>query len=119
MNTTSPGFLRRLFLRPALWVAMLPGIIVVLLENGCWGDQPVLGSTLCAALVARSPSDALFWGMIAALYIGLRVLDSRKMWCITHRIAWFTEVALLVVGGYLVWFAVVSFFILFFKGLDW
>lgn len=115
MSATSPGFLRRLFLRPALWVAVLPGMAVVLLENGCWGDQPVLGSSVCLTLIGHSPSNSFFWGMIATLYIGLRVLDIKKLWDITHRIAWFSEAALLVVGGCLIWFAVVSLFFLTFK----
>lgn len=115
MSATSTGFLRRLFLRPALWVAVLPGIAVVLLENGCWGSQPVLGSAVCLTLIGHSPSNSFFWGMIATLYIGLRVSDIKRMWDVTHRIAWFSEAALLVIGGYLIWFAVVSLFFLTFK----
>ena len=119
MSASSPGFLRRLFLRPALWVAILPGMVLALQGNGCWGDLPVLGSALCATLAAYSPSDGLFWGMIAVLYIGLRGLDAKKMWDATHEVAWFSEVALLVVGGYLVWFSVVGLIYLFlYKAVD-
>ena len=93
MSASSPGFLRRLFLRPALWLAILPGMVLALQGNGCWGDLPVLGSALCATLAAYSPSDGLFWGMIAVLYIGFRGLDAKKIWDATHEVAWFSEFA--------------------------
>ena len=68
-------------------------MVLALQGNGCWGDLPVLGSALCATLAAYSPSDGLFWGMIAVLYIGFRGLDAKKIWDATHEVAWFSEFA--------------------------
>ncbi len=99
-----------------MWVSISPGVVVAILNWGCWGDLPAFGITLCTTVEARSPSVGIYWGLIAALYVGLRGLDFKKTWDKTNRITWVTEVALLVVGGYLVWFVVISLFILTYQG---
>jgi hypothetical protein len=98
---------------------MLPGITVGLLIDGCWGVPPALGRTLCAALDAHSTNDVLLLGIIPVLYIGLRGLDAKKVWDATQEVSWFTEVALLVVGGNLVWLGTAaSIIFLGYKAID-
>lgn len=112
MSAASPGFLRRLFLRPALWAAMFFGIAAVLIDNGCGGYQGVAWKAICALSMFdhRSPHWQT-WGdvtiiMVGVLYAALRVLEIRKIWDTTHRVAWVAEIGLLVIGEYLVFFTV-------------
>lgn len=109
MSPASPGFLRRLFLRPALWVAMLPGMALALLDSGCSGYQPVISKSVCdldLLSLLTLGSSYIFWGIDAVLYVGLRAVDIKQSWNETHRIAWISEIALLVIGEYLVFYTV-------------
>lgn len=113
-------FLKRLFLGPALWVAMLPGLAVVLLDWDCTGYQPVVWRLVCDLDILNhgSPNwDVVIWVIDAVLYAGLRVLDARKYWDKTHRVAWISEIALLVFGEYIVFYGVAFVALLLMRGI--
>jgi len=109
MSTTSPGFLRRLFLRPALWVAMLPGTTLTIFDYGCLGYQHVLHGWVCDLAFFKNNKPVVglaFFYLDALLYAALQALDAKKSWNTTHRITWILEIALLVIGEYIVFFTV-------------
>lgn len=112
--------LKRLFLGPALWVAMLPGIVVVLLDWNCTGYQPVVWRLVCdlGILNHGSPNwDWVIWATDALLYAGLRAFDAKKYWNATHRVAWLSEIALLVLGEYIVFYSVAFVALLLMRGI--
>jgi hypothetical protein len=110
MSTMPQGFLHRLFLRPSLWVSMLPGMALVMMDYGCSGLTPMIWKKVCDIGLLNHNSSVwygfAFFALDAVLYARFRIVEIKEIWLKTHRIAWIPEIALLVTGECFVFFSV-------------
>lgn len=102
-------FLSRLFLTPGIWVSLIPGMVVVLLDSYCKGGLVEVTSLVCRLDFFRhinttSGSVTLFADGL--LYTVFRFLDARNLYRLNGRISWVAEIALFVIGQYFLLFAV-------------
>ena len=102
-------FFSRLFLTPALWVSLVPGTVVVLLDSYCKGGQVEVASLVCRLNFFQhinTTSGAVTLFADGLLYAIFRFLDARNLHRLNGRISWVTEIALFVIGQYFLLFVV-------------
>ncbi len=102
-------FFSRLLLTPAIWVSLIPGVVVVLLDGYCKSglvnaDWLVCRFDFFQHISTTSGSITLFTD--GFLYTVLRFIDARNLYQLNGEISWIIEIALLVIGQYLLFFSV-------------
>jgi hypothetical protein len=90
-----------------MWVALSPGLAVLLSEGRCSTKLTKPLDTICSQYLSLYGTPLLtnivnaFMFVGVCLFVALRYLEARRIWQKTGEISWFTEVALLVISGYL------------------
>lgn len=102
------GFLHTLFLTPPLWVSMLPGFALVLLDNFCWFQW---WQSVCGFKADYLPRLDIFIllvdGLIyfSALYLRAKKILNQD----SRRFHWLREGLLLIVGEFIIFWTVALF----------
>ena len=90
-----------------MWVAVSPGLAVLLSEGRCSTKLTMPLDTICSQYLSLYGTPLLtnivnvFMLVEVCLFVALRYLEARRRWQKTGAISWVNEVALLVISGYL------------------
>jgi hypothetical protein len=102
-------FFSRLFLTPNFWASLIPGVVVVLLDGYCKNGLVNADWLVCRLDFFQHISTTSGSVTLVAdglLYTVLRFLDARNLYQLNGKISWIIEIALLVIGQYLLFVSV-------------